>query len=521
MSADEQQQLALWNDTAREFNPQHGWIHQQIHAHAARIPSSIAVSFEGAHLTYAQLNAKANQLARKLQAMGAGRGKMVAICAERSFEMVIGLLGILKAGAAYVPLDPGYPKERLTWMMQDANAPVLLIQERSRIVCPRPGPRCYRSMRNGKARLRHSAQRISMLNSTADDLAYVIYTSGSTGKPKAAMNTHGGIRNRLLWGQETFRLGVDESVLQKTPFSFDVSVWEFFWPLIVGARLVVARPGGHQDSSYLIHLVQEQRISTIHFVTSMLQIFLEEADGASCPTLKRVMSSGEALSVEIKDKFFSRFDCELHDLYGPTEASVEVTWWQCRKDDGLRTVPIGRPVANTQIYILDQEMQPVPVGVPGELYIGGIGVARGYWQRPDLTAEKFLPDAFSRAGGQRMYRSGDVARFHRDGWIEYLGRTDHQVKIRGFRIELGEIEAALLRRQIIKDTVVIAHEHKPGDKRLVAYVVPAETISEHQQPLLIEELKAAHPRRIAALHGAFCVCHAAEIAPPAQWQAGP
>jgi amino acid adenylation domain-containing protein len=488
LSAEEQRQLLLeWNNTAQEFTAQQEFIHQAIERQARQGPWCIAVVFEGAALTYAELNENANRLARKLHSLGAGRGTLVGICMERSLEMVVGLVGILKAGAAYVPLDPNYPRERLAWMMQDADTPVLLIQEKFRDRLCETGARVLSIDAQWSSEIAPCNGANPDVPLTGDDLVYVIYTSGSTGKPKAAMNTHSGIRNRLLWGQETFQLSNDDRVLQKTPFSFDVSVWEFFWPLIVGARLVVARPGGHQDTGYLVKLIQEQRITIIHFVASMLQIFLEEADAANCATLKRVMCSGEALSLELKDKFFFKFDCELHDLYGPTEASVEVTWWECRKD-GLRTVPIGRPIANTRMYVLDEEMQPTPIGVPGELYIGGTGVARGYWRRPELTAERFVPDLFSPTGGELLYRTGDVARYHRDGWIEYLGRTDHQVKIRGFRIELGEIEAALLHQESVKEAVVLCYEHNPGDKRLAAYVVCAEQAQETQSR--VEELKA-------------------------------
>ncbi len=490
LSTQERRLLLEWNDTGCEFAPHRGFIHQAIAQQAQQAPVSVAVVFEGLSLTYSELNEQANRLARKLQSLGAGRGTLVGICMERSLEMVVGLLGILKSGAAYVPLDPDYPRERLAWMLQDADAPVLLIQEKFRERLPETCSRVLSldAQWHSDIALYDAANLNVPL--TGDDLAYVIYTSGSTGKPKAAMNTHEGIRNRLWWGQETFHLSPDDRVLQKTPFSFDVSVWEFFWPLIAGARLVVARPGGHQESSYLVKLIRDQGITIVHFVASMLQVFLEEPDLDGCSTLQRVMCSGEALPLEVKDKFFSRLGCELHDLYGPTEASVEVTWWECKKDDGLRTVPIGRPIANTRIYILDQEMQPVPIGVPGELYIGGTGVARGYWRRPDLTAEKFVPDPFSRAGGERLYRSGDVTRYHRDGWIEYLGRADYQVKIRGFRIELGEIEAALLRQKAVKEAVVIAYEQNPGDKRLVAYLVPAENAAEREEQTLVEELQA-------------------------------
>jgi amino acid adenylation domain-containing protein len=310
---------------------------------------------------------------------------------------------------------------------------------------------------------------------TAENLAYVIYTSGSTGRPKGVMNCHQGIVNRLLWMQDEYQLTATDRVLQKTPFSFDVSVWEFFWPLLVGSRLVVARPEGHKDSSYLIDVIVDQEITTMHFVPSMLQIFLEDRDVEKCRCLKRVICSGEALPYDLQERFFKRLDAELHNLYGPTEAAVDVTYWECRRDSEQHIVPIGYPVANTQIYILDSQLQPVPVNVPGELYIGGIQVARGYLNRPKLTAERFIPDPFaSGRENARLYKTGDLARFLPGGYVEYLGRTDFQVKIRGFRIELGEIEAVLTQQPTIRECVVVAREDTPGDKRLVAYLVPEQ-----------------------------------------------
>jgi acyl-coenzyme A synthetase/AMP-(fatty) acid ligase len=274
--------------------------------------------------------------------------------------------------------------------------------------------------------------------------------------------------------QDAYRLTEADRVLQKTPFSFDVSVWEFFWPLLVGARLVVARPGGHKDSAYLASLVAEQGITTLHFVPSMLQLFLEESSLERCSSLKRVICSGEALPYSLQQRFLERLESELHNLYGPTEAAVDVTFWQCQLgDDPRRTVPIGRPVANTQLYILDRCGQPVPIGVAGELHIGGVQVARGYLNRPELTAEKFIPDPFSNDLEARLYKTGDLARYRPDGNIEYLGRLDFQVKVRGIRIELGEIEAVLNEHPAVREAVVLAREEVPGDKRLVAYVVPA------------------------------------------------
>jgi amino acid adenylation domain-containing protein len=320
---------------------------------------------------------------------------------------------------------------------------------------------------------------------TPENLAYVIFTSGSTGRPKGAMNAHRGICNRLLWMQEEYGLTGDDRVLQKTPFSFDVSVWEFFWPLMTGARLVIARPEGHRESAYLVGLIRESRITTLHFVPSMLRVFLEEGGVEACGSLKRVICSGEALPHELQERFFARLPgVELHNLYGPTEAAVDVTYWACRRGDERLTVPIGRPVANTQMYVLDAQMRLVPVGVPGELFIGGVQVGRGYVGRPELTAERFVPDPFSQTPEARLYKTGDLARYLSDGAIEYLGRLDYQVKIRGQRIELGEIEATLDRHVGVGQSVVLAREDTPGDKRLVAYVVP------HEQAPSAAELKA-------------------------------
>jgi amino acid adenylation domain-containing protein len=303
-----------------------------------------------------------------------------------------------------------------------------------------------------------------------DNAAYVIYTSGSTGQPKGAVNAHAAVCNRLLWGQDNFGLTAADRVLQKTPFSFDVSVWEFFWPLITGARLILARPEGHQDSAYLLDLITRQEITTIHFVSSMLQLFLEETELSNCRSIKRVLCSGEALPLELQERFFARLDAELHNLYGPTEAAIEVTWWQCTRDNKLSSVPIGHPIANTRIYLLDDKLRPVPVGIAGELYIAGEAVARGYLNRFDLTAEKFIPDLYSSTPGARMYRSGDLARYLANGAIEFLGRVDHQVKLRGQRIELGEIEAALDQHEVILQTAVILHRDFRGEQRLVAFV---------------------------------------------------
>jgi len=495
LTAVERNQLLVdWNDTKSDY-PEHTYIHQLIELQVEQRPEAVAVVFEGEELTYRELNRRANALAHALQGLGVKPEVLVGVCMERSLEMVVALLAILKAGGAYVPLDPTYPRERLDYMVQDAQMPILLTQTRlldllpkdeTSIICLDAGD--VEQLLGGKAAWESAAQENPSSDVQPGNLAYMIYTSGSTGKPKGVMNIHKGLSNRLHWMQQAYQLTPADRVLQKTPFSFDVSVWEFFWPLMTGARLVVAKPGGHQDSTYLISLIAEQQITTLHFVPSMLQAFLSDQGLERCKSLKRVVCSGEALPFELQERFFTHFDVNttgLHNLYGPTEASIDVTYWQCQPGSKDWVVPIGYPIANTQIYILDRSMQPVPIGVTAELYIGGTGVARGYFNRPELTAEKFIPDPFSREPGARLFKTGDLARYRPDGAIEFLGRIDHQVKIRGFRIELGEIEVVLAQHPAIKEVVVVAREDVPGNKRLVAYLV----LSREETDLPVEELR--------------------------------
>ncbi|MFN0039133.1 MAG: amino acid adenylation domain-containing protein [Burkholderiales bacterium] len=433
-------------------------------------------------LTYRELNRRANQLAHHLRALGVGPDLLIGVCVERSLEMVIALLGILKAGGAYVPLDPEYPKDRLAFMIQDADAPVLLTQNHLVANLPTHKAKAICLDTDWGKMAKESPDNPSCIT-RPDQLAYMIYTSGSTGKPKGAKNHHRGICNRLLWMQDEYRLSSADTVMQKTPFSFDVSVWEFFWPLMTGARLVVARPGGHRDPAYLVDLIEQQGITVLHFVPSMLQIFVEERGLGRCGSLRHVMCSGEALPYELQEKFFSRLSAELHNLYGPTEAAVDVTYWKCQRGSDLRIVPIGRPVANTQCYVLDPALKPVPVGEVGELHLGGVQVGYGYHNRPELTAEKFIADPFRGEPGARLYKTGDLARYLPDGAIEYLGRIDDQVKIRGFRIELGEIESRLRQHTGISDCAVVAREDHGGQKRLVAYLVPFDKAAVSVQEL--------------------------------------
>jgi amino acid adenylation domain-containing protein len=471
LTAVERQQLREWNDRQESY-PSGLSLHGLFELQADRAPDAVALVGEEGSLTYRELDDRADALARRLRRLVSGADARIGVCAERSLEMVVALLGVLKAGGAYVPLDPRYPRRRLAGMLGEAGIELLLIQER--LLAALPESALAVLLLDGAAAPSEPTGRLAP-EISPDSLAYVIFTSGSTGRPKGVMNSHRGIVNRLLWMQGAYGLGPEDRVLQKTPFSFDVSVWEFFWPLLAGARLVVARPEGHQDPAYLAGLIAEAGITTVHFVPSMLRVFLEEPGAALCTSLRRVIVSGEALPAELRDRFFQRLPVgvELHNLYGPTEAAVDVTFEPCLAGRGEAGVAIGRPVANTRIHVLSQEMRPVPVGVGGELHIGGVQLARGYLGRPELTAELFVPDPWSEEPGGRLYKTGDLSRHLPDGRIEFLGRLDHQVKVRGFRIELGEIEACLLGHRGVRATVVLAREDAPGDVRLVAYVVPA------------------------------------------------
>ncbi len=457
---------ALGTGPATEW-PNAGLIHECIQAQAAATPEAEAVRFEGSSLSYAELDTLTNQLAHRLRRHGVGKDVLVGVYMERSVEMVVSLVAVLKAGGAYVPVDPGYPRARVELMLDDASPPVVLTQRR--LVADLPDVRAQVLVVDElREQLSTEPSGPPEVVVDGEDLAYVIYTSGSTGKPKGVMNVHAGIRNRLLWMQDTFGLDGSDRVFQKTPFSFDVSVWEFFWPLMTGACLVVARPEGHKDPTYLLETIRRESITTLHFVPSMLQVFLGEPGVPECASLRRVICSGEALPRELQERFFERSHAQLYNLYGPTEAAVDVTFWECRRDGDPRPVPIGHPIANTEMLVVDRHLQLVPSGVVGELCIGGRNLARGYLDRPELTAERFVPHPVDPSPGARLYRTGDLARTRDDGAIEYLGRLDHQVKLRGLRIELGEIEQALGEHPAVREAIAIAREHR-GDTRLVAY----------------------------------------------------
>ncbi|MBX3323875.1 MAG: amino acid adenylation domain-containing protein [Phycisphaeraceae bacterium] len=455
--------------------PQNLTLDQLIAQQAAATPHAPAVIFSDQTTTYAQLDANANRIAHRLLALGVKPHSLVGVCLQRSTELVAALLGVMRAGAAYVPLDPTYPPERLANMIDDAalaafitsaSDPTLPSSSAQLATLNWQGPTLFLD----DPSLATSPSTPPASTATPDDPAYAIFTSGSTGRPKAALNAHRAIINRLLWMQDEYQLTPSDRVLQKTPFSFDVSVWEFFWPLITGAAIVVAKPEGHRDTAYLAHIIQHHNVSVMHFVPSMLRAFLEEPTLPRITSLRRVVCSGEALPFDLVQRFFTILPAvRLANLYGPTEAAVDVTAWECAPRDPRNIIPIGFPIANTHLLVLDPRLELAPIGTPGELYIGGIQVGIGYVNRPELTAERFIQHPFRPA--EKLYKTGDLARFLNDGSIEYLGRLDDQVKIRGFRIELGEIQHAIAHQPNVQHAVVIAREDIPASPRIVAYIV--------------------------------------------------
>ncbi len=463
LAADDRRLLAEVNRTAAPLPER--CLHELLSEQAGRTPDRVAVSANSRELTYAELDARAERLAGHLVSLGVGPDVRVGVCLERSPELVLALLAVLKAGGAYVPLDPDYPRERLRFMAEDAAAPLLLTRGAlapllagapGRIVevdalAELPAPRGTRP--RGRALPSH--------------LAYVLYTSGSTGRPKGVMIPHRSLVSHMLWMQASFPLDGDDRVLQRTPFSFDASVWEFYAPLLAGACLVLDRPGNRLDAGFLIRRIREEGVTVLQVVPSLLRVLLAHEEFAACTSLRRVFSGGEALRPELARRFCETLGADLVNLYGPTEATIDSTSHRTRP--GSETVPIGRPIANASIRVLDPRLQPLPALVPGELHIAGAGLARGYLDRPALTAGAFLPDPWSDEPGGRMYRTGDLVRLLPDGSLEFLGRINDQVKLRGFRLELGEIEVVLAGHPGVEQAVAVVREDVPGDQRLVAY----------------------------------------------------
>ncbi|HEU0301538.1 MAG TPA: amino acid adenylation domain-containing protein, partial [Longimicrobium sp.] len=464
-----------WNATDAAY-PRDPCLHDLVQAQAARTPGAVAVVFEGRSLTYGELNARANRLAHHLRGLGVGPDARVALCAERGLEMVVGLLAVLKAGGGYVPLDPTYPLERLRFMLADSAPAVVLTQaglggELDALFRGVEAPVLFLdaalpAWADAPAADPHRA------GVTPAHLAYVIYTSGSTGRPKGVLLEHRTMVNRLHWMQERFRLGAGDVMLQNTSFSFDAAVWEFFLPWMTGGRVVIVPPEALRDPADIVATVLRERITSVLFIGSMLQLFLDAPGLEACTGLTRVFSGGEAMPPLAVRRLHERLPwAAMYNFYGPSEAAVAVRHRTVAEDAARVQIPIGRPVANTRVYLLDERGEPVPLGVAGEIHIGGRQVARGYLGRPALTAERFGPDPFSAEPGARLYRTGDLGRWGADGALEFLGRNDFQVKVRGHRVELGEIEARLREHPAVREATVLAREEAPGDQRLVAYYV--------------------------------------------------
>ncbi len=490
-TGDEQGKLLYqWNRTEVRYDTGKT-VPERIMEQAGKTPDAPALTYEGKTIPYDEFDRRINRLVHILRESGLKKEDRVGVCLQRSDKLVIALHGIMRAGGVYVPLDPAHPLERTRFMLEDAGAPIVITSSDLSEKFADTTTRLVLTDHWDKE-LDGTGAPVPKTDFHPRQLAYMIYTSGSTGKPKGTLLPHEGFLNRLQWMQQAYPLTEADTVLQKTPFSFDVSVWEFFWPFMYGARLVVAREEGHKDTAYLTELIRREHITTMHFVPPMLKVFLEDPAAAGCASLKNVICSGEALPYALSRDFYRILpSARLHNLYGPTEASIDVSHYTCPSQREDEKLPIGRPVANTQLYILNPALNPVPVGVSGELHIGGVQLARGYANRPDLTAEKFIPDPFSSRPGARMYKTGDVCRFLPNGEIEYISRIDHQVKVRGFRIELGEIEQALRHLPSVEDCVVLVRAFGSSEKALVAYIV-----SRDEQPspgALREELKSALP----------------------------
>lgn len=457
-------------------------LHQLFEAQVERTPEAIAIVAESEALTYEQLNQQANRLAHHLKSLGVGPDRVVGLFVERSPTMVVAMLGILKAGGAYLPLDPEHPPDRIASILAEAEVALVLCLSHLTDKLPEQTGKviCLELLDLG-----HYPDTNPGCEVEPDRLAYVIYTSGSTGKPKGVMIPHAGICNQLYWRQSTFPLMAGDRVLQNISFSFDPSVWQIFWPLSWGEQLVLPKPGGQRDIAYLVQLIAEEGVTILALVPSILRAFLDQKKSAHCTALRHVFCGGEALPTVLQEEFLAAFGqtTQLHNVYGPTEASIDATYWTCQPGDEAKIAPIGRPIANAEVYILDEQLQPVSPGASGELYIGGRGLARGYLQQPLLTRERFIPHPFSTDVQARLYKTGDLVRCRADENLEFLGRIDSQVKVRGFRIELQEIEAVLSQHQSVAGSAVVTRTDSANNAYLVAYIVFCEKQQTTQQAL--------------------------------------
>ena len=489
-----EQQALLHLNLKQEEYPETACIYQLFEQQVQLSGDNTALIYENNSLSYNELDAKSNQLAHYLIQKGIKQNEYVALYMDRSFDMVIALWAVLKTGAAYLPIDVNLPEARIKTIVQDSQAKMLLTQQHLANQLTNIGTELAtdiliidnKDVQESVGNLPDQAIKRTTVQSSLSS-AYLIYTSGSTGQPKGVVCSHQGLVNLMDWIQKQYQLTPQDKVLQKTPYNFDVSVWELVWPLITGASLVIARPEGHKDARYLTQIIQQESISHLHFVPSMLNVMLSDGDWPKCDSVKQVICIGEALSYELQQKFFakqsqSKGNAELHNLYGPTEASIVVSYWQCQPDSSLNLVPIGKPIQNTQLLVLDNHLKLAPLGAEGELYIGGLGLAQGYLNKPELTAERFInhpfnqslsqsfSQPFSQQGSEKLYRTGDLVRLLDDGNIDYIGRLDHQVKIRGLRIELGEIEFILNQHKEVNSAQLAVKLDQRDEPNLVAYI---------------------------------------------------
>jgi len=467
--------MTHWNSRDDDY-PKNICLHKLVELQVAKTPEALALCLENAQVSYQQLNGLANQLARHLQSLGVKPGMPVAICMDLSLDLAVAVLGIIKAGGALVPLDPNFPKQRSTDILEDVQAVLLVTQKRFvnetfqqlvQLVC----------LDNIRAEIAlHSSANLE-IDIAPESLAYILYTSGSTGKPKGVMLSHFVCCTRELWEQNAFKLSAADRVLLKSSWSSR----EFFWPLMIGATVVIPRSEGNRDVAYLVNLIAQQQITLISVAPSLLKALLEQTNFQHCTHLRYVLCSGEALPMQVQQAFFAaELPAALWNIYGLNEANY-AAFWQCERHAERAMVPIGRPT-DLQIYLLDEELQPAPVGVKAEIYISGVGLSSGYYNRPDLTAERFMPNVFNNGIGM-LFKTGDIGRYAADGALEYLGRLDNQVKIRGNRVELEEIEIVLRAHSSVAECVVVCKEDAAGEKRLLAYVVPHKTHSFNSKEL--------------------------------------
>lgn len=491
ISENTRKRLERFNDVSAVYSD-NKLIHEFFEQQAADNSENTALLFEDAKMTYGELNNRANKLAGYLRSKGIRADHVVGLMVERSFEMLIGIFAVLKAGGAYLPLDPKIPDERLNYYVEDCHVSLILTTEFYMEKVPEVSK--IRIEKEEEFRSFSNQNPVKITNSA--QLAYVIYTSGSTGKPKGVMIPHKALVNRLEWMQKQYGLTEEDVLLQKTTFSFDVSVWELLWWSMMGAKLAILPPKKEKNPRAIAKAIALYKVTQIHFVPSMLEFFLgyisEKYDLSQIKSLKNVIVSGEELAVKTAVHFngllFKKYGIVLWNLYGPTEAAIDVTAYDCSEISiNTERIPIGKPIDNISLYVLDDNMEQVEIGVKGELYIGGVGVARGYMNNEELTKEKFLQNPFCSEG--RMYRTGDLACWNNEGGIEFYGRADNQIKLRGLRIELEEIEAHLMRHERIEKTAVLVNDTNEENKYLVAFYQAHDIIDENElSGLLLKRL---------------------------------